>query len=221
VNFFLEGGKEREAIPGRFDRSIPTAKRGGKKVKGNRNFCHWHEEDGGTNKLPFLCHITEGEYVFLFPFLSSPLLFTAAGLAFLGSERRAPSLRRDGAGGRRGRGRRRRGGGGGRGGRGRRVAVAVAMGAAAVEAALEGACVRGRRTDALGRGAMAVAVGGRGGRPAPPHRLGRRRRAGRRRAVVAVAVEPALVRHGVDVVGRHQPLLVLCSLSCAWMDSHH
>ena len=79
----MEGGKEREAIPGRFDRSIPTAKRGGKKVKGNRNFCHWHEEDGGTNKLPFLCHITEGEYVFLFSVSLSSLLFTA-GPAFLG-----------------------------------------------------------------------------------------------------------------------------------------
>ena len=103
----------------------------------------------------------------------------------------------------------------------------MAVGAAAVEAALEGACVSGRRTHALGRGA--VAVGGRGGRPAPPHRLGRRRRAGRRRAaavvvvvvVVVVAVEPALLHHGVDVVGRHQLLLVLCSLSCPWMDNHH
>lgn len=123
-----------------------------------------------------------------FPFavslFSSPP-FTAAGPAFLG----APSLRRDGAGGGRGRG------------RGRRVAaVAVAVGAAAVEAALEGACVRGRRAHALGRGAVAVAVGG---RRAPPQRLGRRRRAGRRRAVV-VAVEPALLRPGVHVVGRHQ-----------------
>jgi hypothetical protein len=139
---------------------------------------------------------------FFFPFavslFSSPL-FTAAGPAFLG----APSLRRDGAGGGRGRGRGRprRGGEGGRGGRGRRVAaVAVAVGAAAVEAALEGACVRGRRAHALGRGAVAVAVGG---RRAPPQRLGRRRRAGRRRAVV-VAVEPALLRPGVHVVGRHQ-----------------
>jgi hypothetical protein len=125
---------------------------------------------------------------FFFPFavslFSSPP-FTAAGPAFLG----APSLRRDGAGGGRGRG------------RGRRVAaVAVAVGAAAVEAALEGACVRGRRAHALGRGAVAVAVGG---RRAPPQRLGRRRRAGRRRAVV-VAVEPAFLRPGVDVVGRHQ-----------------
>lgn len=133
---------------------------------------------------------------FFFPFavslFSSPP-FTAAGPAFLG----APSLRRDGAGGGRGRG------------RGRRVAaVAVAVGAAAVEAALEGACVRGRRAHALGRGAVAVAVGG---RRAPPQRLGRRRRAGRRRAVVvvvavavAVAVEPAFLRPGVHVVGRHQ-----------------
>jgi hypothetical protein len=125
---------------------------------------------------------------FFFPFavslFSSPP-FTAAGPAFLG----APSLRRDGAGGGRGRG------------RGRRVAaVAVAVGAAAVEAALEGACVRGRRAHALGRGAVAVAVGG---RRAPPQRLGRRRRAGRRRAVV-VAVEPAFLRPGVHVVGRHQ-----------------
>jgi hypothetical protein len=134
-----------------------------------------------------------------FPFavslFSSPL-FTAAGSAFLG----APSLRRDGAGGGRGRGRRRRSGEGGRGGRGRRVAavaVAVAVGAAAVEAALEGACVRGRRAHALGPVAVAV-----GGRRAPPQRLRRRRRAGRRRAVVAV--EPALLRPGVDVVGRHQ-----------------
>lgn len=78
--------------------------------------------------------------------------------------------------------------------------MAVAVGAAAVEAALEGACVRGRRAHALGRGAVAVAVGG---RRAPPQRLGRRRRAGRRRAVV-VAVEPALLRPGVHVVGRHQ-----------------
>lgn len=84
--------------------------------------------------------------------------------------------------------------------------MAVAVGAAAVEAALEGACVRGRRAHALGRGAVAV-----GGRRAPPQRLGRRRRAGRRRAVVvvvavavAVAVEPAFLRPGVDVVGRHQ-----------------
>lgn len=86
--------------------------------------------------------------------------------------------------------------------------MAVAVGAAAVEAALEGACVRGRRAHALGRGAVAVAVGG---RRAPPQRLGRRRRAGRRRAVVvvvavavAVAVEPAFLRPGVHVVGRHQ-----------------
>lgn len=164
---------------------------------------------GGTNKLPFSCRIIRVCFPFFFPFcrfsllfssLHSPL-FTAAGSAFLG----APSLRRDGAGGGRGRGRRRRGGEGGRGGRGRRVAavaVAVAVGAAAVEAALEGACVRGRRAHALGRVAVAV-----GGRRAPPQRLGRRRRAGRRRAVVvvvAVAVEPALLRPGVDVVGRHQ-----------------
>lgn len=89
---------------------------------------------------------------------------------------------------------------------GRRVAVR----AAAVEPALEGAGVRRRRADALGAGPVSAAAGRRrgGGRPAPPH-LRRRRRAGRRRAaaVVAVAVEPAFLPSSVHVVGRHYSLL--------------
>lgn len=142
-------------------------------------------------------------FFFLPPF--SPPLAAGGGSRFRFhiSERRVPSLRRDGAGGRRWHGRRRRGGGGGgRGGRGRRVAVAV--GAAAVEAALERPSVCGRGADALGR--VTVAVGGGGGRPAPPHVLRRRRgRAGGRGAVVVVvAVEPAFLRSGVHVVGRHE-----------------
>lgn len=86
--------------------------------------------------------------------------------------------------------------------------MAVAVGAAAVEAALERPGVRGRRADALGPGAVSVAVGGGRGGPAPPHVLRRRRgRAGGRGAVVVVvvAVEPALLRRGVHVVGRHEP----------------
>lgn len=59
--------------------------------------------------------------------------------------------------------------------------VAAAVGAGAVEPALEGPGVGRRRADALGR----------------------RRRAGRRRAAAVVAVEPALLLHRVHVVGSH------------------
>jgi len=145
-------------------------------------------------------HRTERGNV-LSPLFSS--LFLLPGGRFLVPDSRetggrrhcAATVREDGGGG--------GGSGGGRGGRGRRVA----MGAGAVEAALERPRVRGRRADALGRGAVAVgvAVGGGRGRPAPPHVLRRRRgRAGGRGAVV-VAVEPALLRRRVHVVGRHEP----------------
>lgn len=156
------------------------------------------------NNIPFLMNDTNilwfrlCSFLLLFSF-SSPLLVGR----FLVRETVLASLRRDGAGGRGLHGRRRRGGGGGRG---RRVAVR----AAAVEPALEGAGVRRRRADALGAGPMSAAAGRRrgGGRPAPPH-LRRRRRAGRRRAaaVVAVAVEPAFLPSSVHVVGRHYSLL--------------
>lgn len=95
--------------------------------------------------------------------------------------------------------------------------MAVAVGAGAVEAALERPGVRGRRAHALGRGAVAVAVavGGGDGRPAPPDLL-RRRAGGRGAVVVAVGVEPAFLGRRVHVVGRHA---LLC-LSCPCIANH-
>lgn len=83
--------------------------------------------------------------------------------------------------------------------------VAAAVGAGAVEPALEGPGVGRRRADALGGGPVATGAGGRRRRPgpAPPLRLGRRRRAGRRRAAAVVAVEPARLLRRVHVVGSH------------------
>lgn len=143
----------------------------------------------------------------------SPLLFL---VSWYGDSRveSSASLGLDGArGGGRRDGRRGRGGGAGRGGRRGRVGVAVALGVGAVEAALEGPGVRRRRADALGR-AAAAAVASRGrGREAPPHHARRRRRGprGGRRAAV-VAVEPAILAGGVDVVGRHAQFLRLSDL---------
>lgn len=82
-----DGGREREG-QSRETRSIDP---NNKKTKGeserNWEFCLaiGMKMKGGRNKLPFLCHITEGEYVFpFFPFLSSPLLLTAVvGRRFL------------------------------------------------------------------------------------------------------------------------------------------
>lgn len=155
------------------------------------------------NKLPSDDMIRDALFYSLLPHSDSPpLLGWLVSWCGRGGQ---GSLGLDGAGG--GGGRPGRGGGaaGGRGGGrgGVRVAVAVALGVGAVEAALERPGVRRRRAHALGAAAAAVAAGG-GVGEAPAHRPRRRRRGARRRGVGAVvAVEPALVAGGVDVVGRH------------------